>query len=265
MAHAKGSTIGPLRVVKTGGAYLLWPYDADEPPPAWFDPAALAASGRARPGGTGRGATVSFDADGRTLVLRHFRRGGAVRDLLGDRYLRCGLRRSRPARELALLVYMHRAGLPVPPPVGARVRPASTASPFYRGDLITEHLPATRTLAERLCAGGAVPPSLWHRLGARLARFHAAGVDHADLNAHNVLVGADGEIYLIDFDRGHLHKRPGRWRGANLRRLRRSLDKLAGTEAELAFSEPDWEALIRGYREAGGRHVAATSSASRRR
>lgn len=265
MAHAKGSTIGPLRVVRTGGGYLLWPDGAAEPSPEWFDPVALARSGRARAGAAGRGATVSFDADGQTLVLRHFRRGGAVRDVLGDRYLRCGLARSRPARELALLVHMHRAGLPVPRPVGARVRPTSTASPFYRGDLVTEYLPATRTLAERLREAGGTPPSLWYRLGTHLARFHAAGIDHADLNAHNVLVAADGAIHLVDFDRGHLRGRAGRWCGANLRRLRRSLDKLAGADPGCAFSQADWDELVRGYIEAGGADVAPINSTRRRR
>jgi 3-deoxy-D-manno-octulosonic acid kinase len=228
-----------------GGHHLLWPQGAAPPAPEWFDPAALAASGRARTGGTGRAGTVYFDLDGRTRVLRHYRRGGLVRRLSADRYLHTGLTRSRPWRELAVLTRLHAAGLPVPPPVGARVVRAQAG--LYRGDLLTQYLPGARTLPELLRADAAASAT-WRAVGATLARFHAAGLDHADLNAHNVVLDADATVHLIDFDRAVIRPRRGRWCERNLARLRRSLDKLARTEAVFAFTAADWAWLRAGYR-----------------
>ena len=60
-----------------------------------------------------------------------------------------------------------------------------------------------------------------------LARFHRAGLDHADLNAHNILLDAAGNPWLIDFDRSR-RRADGSWRQSNLDRLARSLAKLSG-------------------------------------
>lgn len=239
----------PVRSERIDSGWLLWPSGAERPSLDWFEPSAFAAEGNARTGGTGRGDTVRFEAGGRDLILRHYRRGGMAQRL-EDRYLRTALRRSRAWRELALLASMQGQGLPVPPPVGARVVPAGALSPFYRAWLLTEYLADTRTLTQVLRAG-AVEIDAWSRLGALLARFHAAGVDHADLNAHNILLDGDGVFHLIDFDRGRLRHARGRWCARNLARLRRSLDKLAAQEPGFAFSEADWAVLERAYREAG--------------
>jgi 3-deoxy-D-manno-octulosonic acid kinase len=58
-----------------------------------------------------------------------------------------------------------------------------------------------------------------------LRRFHEHGVQHADLNAHNVLLGRDGGVHLLDFDRGRLRER-GAWEDTVLARLHRSLVKV---------------------------------------
>jgi 3-deoxy-D-manno-octulosonic acid kinase len=80
-----------------------------------------------------------------------------------------------------------------------------------------------------------------------VARFHRAGVWHADLNAHNVLVTADG-LYLIDFDRGRMRIPSPAWQQANLQRLRRSLLKLgAAAGGEAAFETVVWQPLLYRY------------------
>jgi 3-deoxy-D-manno-octulosonic acid kinase len=77
-------------------------------------------------------------------------------------------------------------------------------------------------------------------VGAAIAGLHRAGVDHADLNAHNILIDAKGTVSIIDFDRGRV-RAPGTWAARNLLRLRRSLVKIGH------FSEESWGRLTAGY------------------
>ncbi|MDZ7747939.1 MAG: 3-deoxy-D-manno-octulosonic acid kinase [Halofilum sp. (in: g-proteobacteria)] len=237
-----------LRLQHRAGAVLIWPEGAPEPDPAWFDPDALAARGRLEAAGAGRGDARRFEAGGRTLVLRHYRRGGLAQHVSQDKYLRTGLRQSRPWRELALLTRLAAGEMPVPSPVAARVAPVAPLSPWYRGDLLTEYLHDTRTVADALRADGADAVD-WARIGATIAAFHSVGVDHADLNAHNILLDGAERVYLIDFDRARL-RLGSAWQRRNLRRLRRSLDKLSLGMGGVVFGESQWRRLLAGYRAA---------------
>lgn len=189
----------------------------------------------------GRGAAWMLKYGEHEWVLRHYRRGGVPGRFVRDLYLWIGLGNSRPWWEWRLLDALYREGLPVPQPVAARVRRSGL---LYRGDLITRRIPAARNLAERLASGGDIP---WTGVGRCLRRFHDAGVCHADLNAHNILLDGSGVIYLIDFDRG-TRRDAGPWRQANLSRLKRSLDKLSGGDG---FNLKAWGALLEGYGRLG--------------
>ena len=68
------------------------------------------------------------------------------------------------------------------------------------------------------------------RVGQTIRRFHDVGLDHVDLNARNLLVGPQGEVFMIDLDRCRL-RAPGRWQAGNLARLERSLEKFASAAA----------------------------------
>nr|AIA86950.1 CAZy families GT30 protein [uncultured Idiomarina sp.] len=72
--------------------------------------------------------------------------------------------------------------------------------------------------------------------------MHEAGVWHADLNAHNILLDTAGQPWLIDFDRARDYGEPlaHQLRVANMQRLRRSLEKVAGAQGS-AF----WQSLNR--------------------
>jgi 3-deoxy-D-manno-octulosonic acid kinase len=189
----------------------------------------------------GRG-TVAFIRDGgRRWVLRHYRRGGLVAQLLGDRYLWTGADRTRAFREWRLLLELRAAGLPVPVPVAARYERSGL---FYRADLLTEEMPTRLTLTQAL-QQGPLTANQWRAIGACVGRLHAHGVHHADLNAHNLLLGDDGTVYVLDFDRGRIRPR-GAWEQAVLERLQRSLRKVtAGLPAD-RFGDAAWQALLAG-------------------
>jgi 3-deoxy-D-manno-octulosonic acid kinase len=210
---------------------------------ALFDPETHRACGTWLGSAQGRGAAHFIRIGDQEAVLRHYRRGGLAARCSEDLYLWTGLERSRAWREWRLLAWLRARELPVPAPVAARV---SRHGLGYRADLITLRIPAARPLAETL-RDQQLAPELWARIGATVARLHQAGVWHADLNAHNVLLDADGAVHLIDFDRG-AHRSPGAWQADNLARLQRSLNKLARLEGEgFAFAEADWARLRAGY------------------
>ncbi len=234
-----------LREIRGAGAYVL--YDADgvrDPESFSFDPAALARRGAVLGHARGRGNAIFLAWEGREYLLRHYRRGGAVARLLGDRYLWAGLGRTRAWRELRLTARLYAGGLPVPRPALARVLRRGCC--LYRADLVTERIAGARTLAQVL-QQRALPAKEWMAIGALIRRFHAKGVYHADLNAHNIVFDARGRLYLIDFDRARLRRPAGRWRLANLARLQRSLRKLSRLAPGFRYADADWPALLHGY------------------
>lgn len=225
------------------GAILYDGAAAPAPDHAWFDPDHWQAQGKLRARGGGRGAACFIETPLGACVLRHYHRGGMVAPLLGDRYLWTGREQTRSFAEFRLTAALADRGLPVPRPLAARYRRRGI---HYDADLITHRIGDTQTLAERMHQGR-FDDALAERVGATVARFHAQGVWHADLNAHNVLVGPDG-LYLIDFDRGELRTPARGWQRSNLQRLRRSLLKLgAGEGGEDVFERTRWTALMRGY------------------
>jgi 3-deoxy-D-manno-octulosonic acid kinase len=215
---------------------------------AWFEPQHWAARGEIE--GTaerGRGATHYVRTDGRSFVLRHYRRGGLAASFSSDRYFWHGEQVTRPFAEWQLTYRLHRAGLPVPAPLAARYQHKGLT---YTGDIITERLNTVGSLTECL-RQGALSVLTWISIGRCIRRFHDLGVCHADLNAHNVLLNEDGKVYIIDFDQCQLRK-AGLWRDGNLVRLRRSLEKVTYGLPRDRFGESDWHGLLDGYRQTSG-------------
>jgi 3-deoxy-D-manno-octulosonic acid kinase len=246
---------GGERIATRTGAILLdpgWVLNVSRPSsgePAsesLFEPDSWGARGELFAVTGGRG-SAWFIGDAGRWVLRHYRRGGWVARLFTDHYVWSGERRVRAFAEWRLLAALSRRGLPVPKPLGARYRRSGLV---YRCDLITERIAGARTLSDLLTAA---PLSMrtWRAVGAVVARLHAAGADHADLNAHNILIApeaeeAEGRVSVIDFDRSRLRP-PGAWTRRNLARLHRSLDKVTRGLPADRFSAAAWKSLLDGY------------------
>jgi 3-deoxy-D-manno-octulosonic acid kinase len=213
----------------------------------WFDPAYWKERNEVEGEARGRGTTHFVRSGKQQFVLRHYRRGGLIARVMGDRYVWRNESATRAFAEWQLLYHLRRAGLPVPAPVAARYR---RQGPFYTADLITERLTDSISLADALQRRG-IPILGWITIGRCIRTFHDLGVCHPDLNAHNILLVGDDSVYLIDFDRGRLLK-PGMWCDGNLVRLRRSLEKITYKLPPEHFSEADWHGLLDGYRQSGG-------------
>lgn len=210
--------------------------------PRWFNPDAW--GDRAQPVGSGgRGGAWYIDASHGPCVLRQYLRGGWAAKVSRDKYLWRGADRVRSFAEFRLLRELLRQDLPVPRPIAAcYVREGMG----YRAWILMERLLEVRSLADLARLDGSGAP--WDAAGRLVARFHRAGVDHADLNAHNLLfeTGPDGQGWMIDFDRSQVRIPATGWREANLARLKRSLLKLRGSRA-VAEVEDDFARLRQGY------------------
>ena len=190
----------------------------------------------------GRGSAWFVASGVRQWALRHYRRGGFIARFSQDRYVWAGEDRVRAFAEWRLLELLSRRGLPVPKPVAARYQRSGL---LYRCDLITQRIVGARPLSETL-KDGAISESTWRAVGAAVAELHRAGVDHADLNAHNILLDTRGVVSVIDFDRGRL-RAPGAWALRNLRRLRRSLAKVSRGLPADRYLPQIWEWVLAGY------------------
>lgn len=243
-AHYEKAETSSVRATEAAIKNVSILYDADALAYAHdylFEPAELAAHGWLQGRAQGRGHAYFFRYRGTDYVLRHYRRGGQMA-WLDDRYLWTGLERTRAWREWRLLARLQELNLSAPRPFAARTIRNGC---FYRADLITGRCVGL-SLAT-LLKDKALPATTWAEIGRVIRKFHDAGVWHADLNAHNLLIDSAGAVTLIDFDRARFRAPAARWRDANLARLARSLNKLKRLNPDSCFHEDDFVALRQGY------------------
>lgn len=222
------------------GAILFDATQLRQADPRWFDAALWGERARPVTDG-GRGSAWYIDASHGPCVLRQYRRGGLAASFSRDCYLWRGADRARSFAEFRLLRELLKRQLPVPRPVAASyVREGLT----YRAAILLERLADVRSLANMAALSAGDAP--WQSAGELIARFHREGLDHADLNAHNILFDTSRKGWMIDFDRSQLRIPATGWRERNLRRLRRSLLKLRGPRGS-AEVQADFDTLRAAY------------------
>ncbi|MBI3893963.1 MAG: hypothetical protein HY303_20785 [Candidatus Wallbacteria bacterium] len=172
----------------------------------------------------GRGTTVSFPLPGLShrVVVRHYYHGGWLRHVTGDLFW------SRPTRPLAELVVSEEAraqGVSTPQVIAAVTRWVTPV--LYRGDLITEEVPAA---VDPLAFFESEPDALTRRralvaLAAGIRKMHECQLFHQDLNVRNLLLSG-GRAHILDLDGAQFFEILGSKRiKANLLRLSRSIRK----------------------------------------
>lgn len=191
----------------------------------------------------GRGEAVFFKYKDLSLVYKHYQRGGLVARILHDQYFGIKLETTRAFREWCLLRELQLLDLSSPVPVAARVIRSGL---LYRADLVMREIENTATLAD-LCFKTAVEAETWFNVGQCIKRFHDHDVYHADLNARNILIGKDGMVYLLDFDKGCFRHSNDSWKASNLSRLNRSLVKFQSSDKPFHYKGNNWDQLLSGY------------------
>ncbi|EGU36705.1 3-deoxy-D-manno-octulosonic-acid kinase [Vibrio ichthyoenteri ATCC 700023] len=168
----------------------------------------------------GRGTTWFVQLDSIQGALRHYRRGGLFGKLVEDNYWFSGWDKTRSAAEFSLLLSLREAGVNVPKPIAAR---AVKSGLTYQADLLSERIPQARDLVSIL-QEKPLPAEIYQRIGLEIRKMHDVGVNHTDLNIHNILLDKQDKVWIIDFDK--CQKLEGdTWKQANWDRLKRSFIK----------------------------------------
>jgi len=212
----------PFRDAHGQGEIVFDPTRLRQADPSLFDPGHYGADARSIGGQGGRGSAWFVRGEFGEGVLRHYRRGGWMAKISEDEYLWRGRAQVRSLREFSLLQEMRKHDLPVPIPLAAAY---SRSGARYRADLLMQRIDGVQTFLDLVRMRLADAP--WREVGVTISRFHSRGLHHADLNAHNLLIGSEGagEVFVIDWDKGSVEPAPGPWCDRVLDRLHRSLRK----------------------------------------
>ncbi|BCN22988.1 3-deoxy-D-manno-octulosonic acid kinase [Vibrio alfacsensis] len=183
----------------------------------------------------------SMQIDGMQAALRHYRRGGLFGKLVNDHYWFAGWEQTRSAQEFRLLQRLIDAGVNVPRPIAAR---AVKSGLTYQADLLSERIPNARDLVSIL-QEKPLPSAMYQKIGQEIAKMHQANVNHTDLNIHNILIDAQGKVWIIDFDKCR-QETSGDWKKHNLDRLERSFLKEL-QKRKIHWCEKDFVSLKGAY------------------
>jgi len=173
---------------------------------------------------------------GERAVVREYQRGGAMRHINRARYF-AG---HRAFAELHATERARCGGVRVPLVLAAVERRERFG---YTAALSTLWIPDAASLVSHLIAADAIArAAVMEDAGREIARMHAAGVAHPDLNLNNILVAT--AVHLLDFDSARLYEGavPAARRARDLERLARSARKL-----KAPIGPREWDALREGY------------------
>ncbi len=197
----------------------------------------------------GRGTTWFIEyEDRKDIALRHYYRGGFFGKILTDQFLFRSWVNSRSVQEMKILDALVKSAVNVPTPLGARtVRHGC----YYTCDIITARISDAQDLVSVL-VNDSIEPDVYLKIGREIKKMHRAGVNHADLNIHNILLDAYSKVWLIDFDKCRLTSSSSsdasnRWQQSNLDRLKRSFLKEFGKHNIHWQESKDWQSLLAGY------------------
>lgn len=206
----------------------------------WFTDKYWLNQGRLLGTSSGRGSAWMVKSSEKKMMLRHYYRGGIPARFIKDKYFWTGLNKTRSFSEYKLLEKMVGLNLPVPQPIAAQVCKKGF---FYQANILIEYIPHISTFAGFLSHDS--DTKIWEKVGSTIALFHNHGINHADLNANNILI-TNERVYLIDFDHSSQNNPRSLWKKANMNRLKRSIDKLTD-DTHIDAINTKWLSLLNAY------------------
>ncbi len=196
---------------------------------------------------SGRRPLVAGTVGGVRVLVKRLFHGGALASLTGDRFLTA----RRFETNLAMVDALEARGIGTSELVFAAWR---RVAGLVRGELGFREVEGARDAAaamfgpaEQSGDAGAVAAAV----GRTVARLHATGIVHHDLNLRNFLLEPGGEVLVLDVDKAEARPQPlsEPTRRRNLDRLERSVRKL-GRDSAREVVDGLVERLRRAYAEA---------------
>jgi 3-deoxy-D-manno-octulosonic acid kinase len=138
------------------------------------------------------------------VVIKQYLRGGMMRFILKNRYVKFGKPRSQV--EFESMFKLRKCGIRAPEPVAFAYR----GFPLYFAWLITREIEQSCTLAELDCQDIDRVSGIMDKVIEQIGKLVECRFIHVDLHPGNILLDGDDNIYIIDFDKGHI------WRGSKV-------------------------------------------------
>ena len=132
------------------------------------------------------------------VVIKQYMRGGIIRFVFKNRYVKFGKTRSQI--EFGSMLKLRQLGIRTPEPVAYAYR----GFPLYVAWLITREIENSCTLAELSCQDVQRVSGIMDKVIEQIDRLIACRFLHVDLHPGNILVDGDDNVYIIDFDKGHV-------------------------------------------------------------
>jgi len=148
-----------------------------------------------------------------SVVIKYYRRGGAIRYLIKKRYLRCG--KTRCQIEYELLQKVRSLGINAPEPVAFAYR----GRLFYQCWLVTREIQDHQTLVQISRSNEEQARMAMKAVVKQVSMLIKNKILHADLHPGNVIVDNQNQVYILDFDKGGVF--PGDKNALRTRYLRR--------------------------------------------
>ena len=148
-----------------------------------------------------------------SVVIKYYRRGGAIRYLIKQRYLKCGKTRSQI--EYELLQKVRSLGVNAPEPVAF----AYQGRLFYQCWLVTREIKDHQTLVQISRSNEERARMVMKAVIKQVSILIKNKILHVDLHPGNVIVGNQNQVYLLDFDKASIF--PGEKNALRSRYLRR--------------------------------------------
>jgi 3-deoxy-D-manno-octulosonic acid kinase len=131
-----------------------------------------------------------------SIVIKYYRRGGAIRYLMKKRYVKFG--KTRCQIEYELLQKVRSLGINAPEPVAF----AYKGRLFYQCWLVTREIQNHQTLVQISRSNEEQTRMAMKAVVKQVSMLIKNKILHADLHPGNVIVDNQNQVYLLDFDKG---------------------------------------------------------------
>ena len=169
----------------------------------------------------GRSAVTMAQVEGiGSVVIKHYTRGGFIRYIVKQNYIKCGKTRSQ--LEYEALQNAASLGVNVPEPIAY----AYHGNLFYRAWLVTREISQQKTLAELSIIDERQTRIAMKEVVNQIETLIRNNIQHADLHPGNILVKNTGRVFILDFDKSSTSRGSrNKLRDRYLRRWRRAVFK----------------------------------------